>query len=294
MPRLNKKAWKILVAEVERTTDDLAGVQRMIVLKRLEKLRFGSGSLATEAELRYIVSDILPQFSDKAIKRAAKANRPPGPLNLVPTAVVSLAGIAGLLWVVNLPYPMIRRPVARTAPILLLPSYINMDRNYREAIAHVEQADQLVNHVTSRADLELGEEKVIAAQKNLETLPVWFLGYEPQAYCRFFGCTWRFTLDEFQVARANLGRMEAKIFQEKNAIAELETLEANLEEAKQHYYRAKTSSEQQQAMMTWQTSMTQLEKLPASTLAGKNAQITLNAAQQDFQRLSNSQVNYHF
>ena len=287
MPRLNKKAWKILVAEVERTTNDLAGVQRMIVLKRLEKLRFGSGPLATEAELRYIVSDILPHFSDKAIKRAAKANRPPGPLSLIPTAVVGLAGIAGLLWVVNLPYPMIRRPVAQTAPILLLPSYISMDRNYREAIAHVEQADQLVNHVTSRADLELGEEKVKAAQKNLETLPVWFLGYEPQAYCRFWGCTWRFTLDEFQEARANLGRMEAKIFQEKNAIAELETLEANLEEAKQQYYRAKTSSEQQQAMMTWQTSMAQLAKLPTSTLAGKNAQITLNAVQQDFQRLPN-------
>jgi hypothetical protein len=32
---------------------------------------------------------------------------------------------------------MIRRPVARTAPILLLPSYLKMDRNYRQAISKV-------------------------------------------------------------------------------------------------------------------------------------------------------------
>jgi hypothetical protein len=75
---------------------------------------------------------------------------------------------------------MIRRPVSRVAPIILLPSYISMDRNYRQAIALVEQADQLVNQATSLADLELGAKKVQEAQKSLDALPVWFLGYEPQ------------------------------------------------------------------------------------------------------------------
>ncbi len=75
---------------------------------------------------------------------------------------------------------MIRWLVARIAPILLLPSYISMDRHYRQAIAHVEQADQLINQPSSPADLSLGEKKLEAAEKNLGALPVWFLGYWPQ------------------------------------------------------------------------------------------------------------------
>jgi hypothetical protein len=110
---------------------------------------------------------------------------------------------------------MIRRPVARTAPIILLPSYISMDRNYRQAIAKVEQADQLVNQATSAADLELGAEKVQQAQKHLDALPVWFLGYEPRLFMTWFRFSWLFTLDEFKAARASVGRMEAKVFQEK-------------------------------------------------------------------------------
>ncbi len=97
-----------------------------------------------------------------------------------------LGGLAGLIWLLNLPYPMIRRPVAKTAPILLLPSYLSMDSNYRQAIAKVEQSDQLVNQATSLADLKLGQEKVIQAQKHLDALPVWFLGYEPRMYQTFF------------------------------------------------------------------------------------------------------------
>lgn len=103
---------------------------------------------------------------------------------------------------------MIRRPVAKTAPILLLPSYLKMDRNYRGAIAKVEQADQLVNRATSSADLKLGQEKVNQAQKHLDALPVWFLGYEPKMYWTMFSFGWKFTLDEFEAARAKIGRDE--------------------------------------------------------------------------------------
>ena len=61
-----------------------------------------------------------------------------------------------------------------------------MDRDYRQAIALVEQADQLVNQATSLADINLGQEKVNQAQKHLDALPVWFLGYEPQMFRTLF------------------------------------------------------------------------------------------------------------
>ncbi|MBR8827515.1 MAG: hypothetical protein DSM107014_06335 [Gomphosphaeria aponina SAG 52.96 = DSM 107014] len=199
---------------------------------------------------------------------------------------VSLAGLVGLIWVINLPYPMIRRPIAAKAPILLLPSYINMDRNYREAIAHVQQADQLVNQATSMADFELGAQKVKLATKNLDALPVWFLGYEPVTYCNMTGCQWKFTFDEYQAARASVGRMEAKIFQEKNAMSQLETAEATIAQAKQDYQQAVTTEDKQKAMTAWQTGMDGLVELRSETLAGRMGQTKLQAYQRDWEQIS--------
>ncbi|WP_229425867.1 hypothetical protein [Lusitaniella coriacea] len=252
-------------------------------MKRLEQLRDRFGKRLTEEELRGMVKDLFPQFSDEVIKKAAKANRQRVPLG---TISLVLGGLAGLIWAVNLPYPMIRRPVAKTAPILLLPSYLSMDRNYREAIAHVEQADRLVNEATSLADFELGEEKVKIAQKNLDALPVWFLGYEPQRYCSFVSCSWQFTLDEFEAARAKVGRMEATLFQEKNAMAQLEQSEATLEQSKQNYQSAATSGEKQTTLSAWQTSIDELNALPPNTLAAKVAQRKLQAYERDFKEVA--------
>ncbi|KAB8315075.1 hypothetical protein SD81_034380 [Tolypothrix campylonemoides VB511288] len=56
------------------------------------------------------------------------------------SAAILLGVPIGVIWVANLPYPVIRRPVARNAPILLLPSYISMENNYREAIAQSADA----------------------------------------------------------------------------------------------------------------------------------------------------------
>lgn len=200
--------------------------------------------------------------------------------------IIGGAGLTGLIWVVNLPYPMIRRPVAKSAPILLLPSYLEMDRNYKDAIANVEGAEQLIERATSFADLELGTQKVQAAKKNLDKLPVWFLGYEPQFYCSLFGCSWKFTFDEFQTARANVGRMEAKVFQEKNAITQLQSAEASLQKAKQAYQQASTSTEKQKAISAWQTSLDELTQLPDATVAFKMAKTKLAAYQRDFQPIS--------
>ncbi|MBE9229864.1 hypothetical protein IQ264_31155 [Phormidium sp. LEGE 05292] len=285
MSRLNDRAWKILRAEVEKCAgkDALLQVQRDIVFKRLNRLREQDGNLASYEELRDTISDVFPNFSDKVLKKAAKANRPPGAWHTIKW-VVGITGVAaGTVWVLNLPYPMIRWPVARTAPILLLPSYMKMDYDYRQAIVLVEQADQLVNRATSQADLLLGEQKVKQAQKHLDGLPVWFLGYQPQ-YRFWFG--WNFTLDEFRSARANVGRMEAKVFQEKQAQTLLEQGEQALNTAKQQHDGAKTWEERQKAIAAWQVALDQLQQLPQETLAGRGSQMKIAAYERDFRKIS--------
>ncbi|ACK69979.1 conserved hypothetical protein [Gloeothece citriformis PCC 7424] len=198
----------------------------------------------------------------------------------------TLVGLTGLVYLVNLPYPMIRRPVAGIAPILLLPSYMSMDRNYRQAIAHVEQAEQLVKNASSFADITLGEEKVKIAQVNLNALPVWFLGYEPTRYCEMSECSWQFTFDEFEAARAKIGRMEAMIFQEKNAINQYQQAEANLQQAKQQYQAASSPQQRQTVLSLWQTSLDQLQQLPPSTFAANLASTKLIAYKRDFEQIA--------
>ncbi|WP_422602680.1 hypothetical protein [Anabaena lutea] len=163
-------------------------------------------------------------------------------------AAMLMAGTAGVVWVVNLPYPMIRKPVAQVAPILLLPSFMSMDHHYRGAIDSLEQADQLVSQATSTADIELGGEKVKAAKKHLENLPVWFLGYYPQRYCSLFSCSWQFTLDEFEQARKRVARLDAVVFQDKNALIPLNEAKKSLLAAKLQYEQATNTKDREKAI----------------------------------------------
>ncbi len=285
MSRLNNRAFKILCAEVQNCVGDdpVSKAEQEIVLKRLENLRLQKGSPIALDELRDTIVDVFPQCSEKALKAAARANRPPGVLDKIKLTALLLTGAGGMLWVVNLPYPMIRWPVARTAPILLLPSYMSMDYHYRKAIARVEQADQLVNKAISPDDFELGEVKVKEAQEHLDALPVWFLGYWPQ-YTFWFGM--RFTLDEFKTARANVGRMEAKIFQEKNALEQLNQGDGALNKARQQYQHAQTAADKETALPSWQAAIDRLEQVPPETLAGRTAQIKLTALKRDFEQVA--------
>ena len=173
--------------------------------------------------------------------------------------------------------------MARTAPLLLLPSYLSMDRNYRGAITSIEQGDQLVNKATSAADFELGAQKLKKAQSHLDALPVWFLGYYPQRYCNLFSCTWQFTLDEFESARKRVGRMEAKVYQEQNAQTLLTEGTAAVNKAKQQYQQAQDAAEKQEAIAAWQGGMDLLNQIPSQTLAGRMSQ---TAYRRDFQQVS--------
>ncbi len=286
MPRLYDRAFAIVKIELDKCSQGMLGgqVQRDIVLKRLQRLRSQEGTPVSYEELREIVVDFFPNFSEKILKQAAKLNRPPSAWSIIKFSTVALVGSAGVVWVLNLPYPMIRWPVARTIPIVLLPSYMSMDYNYRRAIALVEQADQLVNKATSSADLDLGAEKVKEAQKHLDALPVWFLGYWPK-YTIWFG--WRFTFDEFKSARQNVGRMEAKLFQEKQAQTLLNQAEQALQQAKQQYEQALTVADKEKAIAAWQAAIDQVEQLPSEMLVGRTSITKLAAYKRDFQQVAN-------
>ncbi|WP_008316996.1 hypothetical protein [Leptolyngbya sp. PCC 6406] len=293
MRRLNNRAFELLSAEVTRLTQGaLEEVRRDLVLRRLNRFRLQEGEPLTYEELRSAVEDIFPEFNDRILRRAARINRGRrgiglgriGAVTLGTAVTVSIA--AGGLWVLNLPYPMIRWPVSRVAPILLLPSYISMDHSYRQTVSLVAQSDQLVNQATSTQDIQLGAEKVTDAQKHLDRLPVWFLGYYPRAYCTLFSCTWRFTYDEFAVAREAIGRMEAKIFQEENAFTLLDQGTTEVDAAKVQYQAAPTTEAKTTAVMAWQGGMDKLNEIPPETLAGRQAQTRLAAYRRDFEQVS--------
>jgi hypothetical protein len=288
MPRLNHRAYTLLKDELNRLVKGpLEEVRRDIVLRRLTKFTLQEGPSLTYAEIKAAIEDIFPEFREAVLQKAARINRSSmGKLGLIKTAILGLSISAGGIWVLNLPYPMIRWPVARTMPIVLLPSYISMDHSYRQAISLVEQADQLVNQATSVQDIELGVEKVDQAQTHLDRLPVWFLGYFPQTYCTLFSCSWRFTLDEFQAARQAVGRMEAKIFQEQNAFTLLEAGSTEVDAAKVQYQEAQTTEAKTTAAIAWQGGMDKLNEIPAETLAGRQAQTKLNAYRRDFEQVS--------
>lgn len=287
MSRLNNRAYELLRAEINRLVNGpLETVRRDIVLRRLDRLRLQEGPPLTYAELKAEVEDIFPEFDDRVLQRAARVNRATGKLKFVGLAAVGTAIAAGTVWVLNLPYPMIRWPVARTVPIVLLPSYLSMDHNYRRAISLVEQSDQLVNQATSAQDIALGSTKVTQAQQHLDQLPVWFLGYYPRTYCAWSSCTWRFTYDEFATARKAIGRMEAKVFQEQNALELLSSSTAAVDAAKQQYQTAADTQAKLQAVASWQTGMDQLTEIPPETLAGRRGETKLAAYQRDFSQVS--------
>jgi hypothetical protein len=197
---------------------------------------------------------------------------------------VMLLGIpVGAIWLANLPYPVIRRTVTRNAPILLLPSYMSVDNHYRQAIAKVEQAEQLIEQPTSPADLELGEEKVKQAQQHLDALPIGFLN--DWSEYKYWWYDSRLSIYGFNSARTKVGQLEAKVFQEKNAQTLLTDNEQKREQAKQQYQQALTSTDKKAAIASWHSAIDKLEQIPSQTLAGKTAQNKLQSDKREFEEV---------
>ncbi len=79
--------------------------------------------------------------------------------------------------------------------------------------------------------------------------------------------------------------MEAKVFQEEQALQTFNAAEDKLAESKS-WYKAKRQPE---ALEQWQEAMDSLQELPESTLAARMAQRKLLAYQRDFQSLDQAQ-----
>lgn len=198
-------------------------------------------------------------------------------------AAILLGIPIGVVWVANLPYSPIRRSVADKAPILLLPSYMSWDDSYRQAIASLEQARQLIDNPTSPADLDAGEQALKVAQDNLDALPLWFV--EDWVEYRYDWYDWRFTPAGFRAARAEVGELQAKVFQQQNAQTLLAEGEGAIAAAKQQYQQAATPTDKQAALAAWRSALNQLEQVPSVTLAGMTARTKLDAYHQDFQEV---------
>jgi|GEM_PF-5407022 len=99
MSRLNSKASNILKQEIELVTkgNSAGDVQREIVLSRLEKLSSEEGEKLTALDISSNILDIIPDFPEEIIKKAAKANQKMNPAKKwgLGLGIVGL-GIAGI------------------------------------------------------------------------------------------------------------------------------------------------------------------------------------------------------
>jgi len=198
--------------------------------------------------------------------------------------IVILIGIpAGVVWAANLPYPIIRRTVVQNAPFLLLPSYMSMEQHYRQALASIEQAEYLIEQPTSAADLALGEQQLQQTKTHLNNLPTGLVNDSPEY--KYWWYEWRLSVYDINAARRQVGQLEAKVFQEKNAQTLLADNSQALLNAKQQYQQATTITDQKLAIAAWRAALDKLEEIPSQTLAGKTAQNQLDAYKRDFKEV---------
>lgn len=196
--------------------------QQPIVLKQPAKPK-------TLAELEQEIAAQQIRTSRQQLPKKAK-----GSIGTKLIWLVILLGLpAGLVWIVNLPYPVIRRPVVQKAPFLLLPSYMNMDQHYRQALASIEQAEYLIERPTSVADLDLGEQQLQKTKTHLDNLPTGLVNDLPEY--KYWWYEWRLSVYGLNIARSKVGQLEAKVFQEKNAHTLLTENSQALLNAKQQY-----------------------------------------------------------
>ncbi|WP_019499412.1 hypothetical protein [Pseudanabaena sp. PCC 6802] len=196
---------------------------------------------------------------------------------------IILLGIpCGVVYVANLPYPIIRGTVSEKAPLLLLPSYIEMDSNFKQAQAKLELAKQLITNPTSPEDLDLGEKKLKEAQAHLDALPVGFVRDWVDYNRYYWWYSWRFSPAGLQASRVEAGELEAKVFQEKNAQTVLFEADRDYQQAYRQYQQAQTPTDKRLAITNWQAAIDKLERVPSVTLAGKTARQKLTAYQRNF------------
>jgi hypothetical protein len=184
-----------------------------------------------------------------------------------------LVGIpVGIIYVVNLPYPVIRQPVAKAAPLLLLPSNMAIEANFKKGQATVEEARQLIETPTSAADLDRGDLKLKDGKTALDAIPVWYVADWADYSRGYWGYNWEFSPAGLQATRVKSGQLEAKVFQEKNAQIALTDAEKDVTMAKTQFQQSPIAIDKKVAVQNWQTAIDRLNQIPSQTMAGRKAQ----------------------
>ncbi len=207
------------------------------------------------------------------------------PWGTLKVSLILLTGVTAILYVANLPYPIIRRPVARHASFLLLPSFVNMERNYRQVTDLVQQSDQLINRATTPEDLTLGEQKLKAAAQSLDALPIQIADYDNSVW---YGG--RVTYDQFQGTREQVARMQAKLVQEQQALKLLQQGEQTLNSARQQAQQAATPADRATAFTAWRSALASLGQVAEGTLARRILAPKLPIYQQELDQAGGSLV----
>ncbi len=196
----------------------------------------------------------------------------------------------GVIYVLNLPYPVIRQPVAKTAPLLLLPSNMAIEANFKQAQANVEEARQLIELPTSPADLDRGELKLRDAKSALDAIPVWYIADWADYSRGYWGYGWEFSPAGLQGARLKVGQLEAKVFQEKNAQIILTDAEKDLTIAKTQLQQNSSPIEKKAAVQNWQAVIDRLSQIPPQTMAGRKAQQLIVTSTRDLKAVAGISV----
>ena len=200
-----------------------------------------------------------------------------------------LAGIpVAIIYVANLPYPVIRQPVAKAAPLLLLPSNMAIEANFKKGQATIEESKQLIMSPTSGADLDRGELKLKEGKTALDAIPVWYVA-DWVEYSRGYygwGYDWRFTPAGLQTARIEAGNLEARVFQEKNAQIALTDAERDATMAKALFQQAANPVDKKVAVQNWQSAIDRLNQIPAQTMAGRKSQQLASNSTRDLKELA--------
>lgn len=183
MARLNDQAYKILKKEIRKCSknDALGKLEQKMILEELEKLKTATDSStpANLEELKTLVSATYPNFSEKALLEAAKANRPLGVLGRIKLAVLGVIGVSVLLvggcGAIGLGLIVMfsdnSESVASKDSNSKDATSISTEEHFEKATVLLEESEELVNKVATPADLVLSENKLKEAKIHLDKLP---------------------------------------------------------------------------------------------------------------------------
>lgn len=197
---------------------------------------------------------------------------------------LSIGLVGGAIAIANIPIPLIRQPIARHAPFLLLPSLVAWDHHYREGTVALEQAEQLIQQAKHPDDLTLGDQSLKLAQQHLNALPLEDLSqYDASYYCSIRSCSWQFSSWEIQQRRELAARIEATLTQERHLQSQLQQTTDSIAEDQVNYQKATSETQKQPIVTQWQQDIQQLEALSSNTLTGKLARVEKAKAETAFQ-----------